>query len=967
MKIQHLLLIFSLFASFSLFANENDPCYYDTTPPWMACDYHTVVTLGSNGVGTAYAETFDDGSTDNCGIQKFEVRRMFQGWCGPGVDDDTQFGPYVQFCCEDLTGGSIWVVLKATDFKGNSNTCMVEVTVQDGGTVHFQCPPDIEVSCGYWFNESELWNPYGHFGTIVGYGQPQNPIWISDPGNPYVNDPHLWGYDGYAGGGSACGGGGGWGTPWVSIQEVIDLRNSCGVGKIRRKFFVEYGGWTDWCWQTIWVKDYTTSNYGITWPKDYFVDDCTSDLTQYDPNVLSPPYNKPIVGNGGYGSCNMIGYAYEDLVFTFAPGACYKILREWTVIDWCKYDPQHPWYGGIWKHTQVIKITNSHPPVFIDHCPDVVVEGVESDCSGRFIKNYEVTDDCTPTNLLKYDYKIDLYSNGSYDIKVEGVGQPHVNRVLPFGWHKILISVQDQCGNYSTCSHKIQVVDRKKPTPVCLHGISSVVMPIGGMVTIWAKEFNVSSEDNCTPAHKLKFSFGPNGQDMSRIFTCDDIGTVPLQIYVTDEFNNTQYCSTFIRIDDNEGTCDDMNRIEGTVSTFDGIPIPGAEIDLFKIMPNSSLKDDHNTKLSNELGQFETGFGTTSYNRQLIVEREGNPLEGISTLDLIALQRHILGIEKIELPEQLLAADVDGSGHVGVMDLITLRNILLGAPLETANLGWYFFEQSCTWEQPEDIFSMECSNGYQINQNNSFPMAVHFNAVKMGDVNFDLTNTAWHVTTRSATTYSLLIEKAENGILNFVASKEFDAFGMQFSLPMPESEYDLIDGVISMNQSNVRVDDQNELNVSWAKKEVSIIKEGDVLFSISMNEVENWISDLNFNNAGLQPEIYNEDREAINLQIQLSESLKSTTPEFENFDAVASPNPFGFSTTLNVQSPIQSVAELNIYNEVGAVVLNRELNLIKGNNAFTVTERELSTDGLYYYQVLIKETNDQLSGKLIKF
>jgi hypothetical protein len=295
---------------------------------------------------------------------------------------------------------------------------------------------------------------------------------------------------------------------------------------------VECGNWTEYCTQTIHVKDFYGGSYGIVWPKDYTVDDCGANLDNYAPDLLPPPYNKPSVGSGG--SCSLIGTAYKDLVFTFAEGACYKILREWTVIDWCKYNPDYPWSGGIWKHTQIIKIANHTAPVFNEPCDDIVVEGYENDCAGRYHRTYNVTDDCTPVEGLKYDYKIDLYANGSYDIMYEGTGAPTVDKVLPLGWHKILLYVEDQCGNKTTCSHKIHVVDKKKPTPVCLHGLSSVVMPIGGMVTIWAKDFDVSSYDNCTPQSKLKFSFSADVYEKSRVFDCDDIGVVPVQICVTD-------------------------------------------------------------------------------------------------------------------------------------------------------------------------------------------------------------------------------------------------------------------------------------------------------------------------------------------------------------------------------------------------------------------------------------------------
>ena len=53
-------------------------------------------------------------------------------------------------------------------------------------------------------------------------------------------------------------------------------------------------------------------------------------------------------------------------------------------------------------------------------------------------------------------------------------------------YHRILWTVEDGCGNLSTCEYLFRLEDCKQPSPVCV-GLSSVVMPTSGEVTIWAK------------------------------------------------------------------------------------------------------------------------------------------------------------------------------------------------------------------------------------------------------------------------------------------------------------------------------------------------------------------------------------------------------------------------------------------------------------------------------------------------
>ncbi|MEM6964337.1 MAG: HYR domain-containing protein, partial [Bacteroidota bacterium] len=109
----------------------------DNIAPIAICDEFTVVGLGSDGEALIEAITFDDGSTDNCGIVSIDARRMDNPNC-PGFDG-TPFGPVVPFKCCDK-GTPIMVEFRVTDAAGNSNTCMVEVEVQDKLDPVIVCP-----------------------------------------------------------------------------------------------------------------------------------------------------------------------------------------------------------------------------------------------------------------------------------------------------------------------------------------------------------------------------------------------------------------------------------------------------------------------------------------------------------------------------------------------------------------------------------------------------------------------------------------------------------------------------------------------------------------------------------------------------------------------------------------------------------------------------------------------------------
>ncbi|MBK7699652.1 MAG: hypothetical protein IPJ39_13410 [Saprospiraceae bacterium] len=60
-------------------------------------------------------------------------------------------------------GKTTLVALEVTDIHGNSNTCMVEVTVDDGLKPTLACPPNITLACSDYLDTSHL----EIFGTVV--------------------------------------------------------------------------------------------------------------------------------------------------------------------------------------------------------------------------------------------------------------------------------------------------------------------------------------------------------------------------------------------------------------------------------------------------------------------------------------------------------------------------------------------------------------------------------------------------------------------------------------------------------------------------------------------------------------------------------------------------------------------------------------------------------------------------------
>src|SRR5690606_12413393 len=113
--------------------------------------------------------------------------------------------------------------------------------------------------------------------------------------------------------------------------------------------------------------------------------------------------------------------------------------------------------------------------------------------------------------------------------------------------------------------------------------------------------------------------------------------------------------------------------------------------------------------------------------------KDNDYLEGVSTLDIIQIRKHLLGIQKFHSPYQYLAADVTGNQVVSVLDIVDLRKLILGVNTHfPGNTSWRFGRpgQNLTiadpWTFDETIFIP--SLGADLEN-------INFLGVKIGDVN----------------------------------------------------------------------------------------------------------------------------------------------------------------------------------------------------------------------------------------
>jgi uncharacterized protein YfcZ (UPF0381/DUF406 family) len=901
----------------------------DRMGPDIVCRQPRVISISDEP--EVPASSFVTSAVDNCGGPlTYAIRRM-GNICGGTTPDD--FGNYAEFCCDDVNQ-TITVIVQVTDARGNSNTCMTTVMVQDKLAPTITTPlPDISVSCEYPLNINNL----SAFGTLVATGATRNNIIINDP---YFYLPTgLAGRDGVYN--DNC--------PGATVTSTVrNMLNMCNTGQIKRDFVVtDRGGNTTTFTQTIYVIDRDPLDLSdITWPqKDVDFNNCN--IADPSPTITG----SPVINND---RCSQAAATYKDQTFSH-PIHCRYIRRTWEVIDWCQYKTNTPGSPGKFTYVQNIYVKNNVAPTIGNRvCRDTVI------CTGNICEAKGVTfnatgsDDCLPVTI-NWSYKIDLNNNGGTP-DFTGTGAT-VTRDYPMGIHRFTWEAKDGCSNISTCSFLFTVRDCKAPQAVAKNGLSINLMAGMGMADIWASDFNNQSFDNCTPNNQLKFSFSSNVNNIKRTFNCDSLGRRRIELWVTDLAGNQSRAITFIEVQDNHNTCTNTGNtgkvvISGNVHTEEKAKIEDAKVSIDGGETERHLMTDQSgSYLFNDLAMYN--------DYQLSPTKDGPYLDGISTLDLVLIQRHILGIKKLESPYKLIAADVNNSKSITASDLTELRKLILGLQDKFQNnTSWRFADGLYEFSDPAQPWTFAESLKYESLDANM--TTSDFIAVKIGDVNGTVSeNIIGKTQNRSSKVLSLQIPDTNlnegTHSVPVSVSEDVHISGIQFTLELPsgttyvglESEQLPLQ---SENIAHFTKDGKTYVNVSFHNIHgISLNKENtlfNLIFSIAKNTTARAVVKLAAH--GLQPEAYGEDLENISLGMRVSPN----TQVYEKYISQNTPNPFREETVIKYAQQNEGVVNITIYDAKGSAVYSQSNHQPAGEGQIMIQKNMLNDQyGVFFCKV----------------
>jgi len=939
----------------------------DVTKPSAVCIDQLNVSVPNEWGARVYVDDIDAGSYDACGIKSRLIRIK-------GSGDD--FAEYVTIGCE-YVHPNVQLELQILDIKGNENICWLDVEVED--KINPYCEPleNVVGDCEDYhtgdfgkttdtdedgeMEESEYIDLTGELLTIINTE-------FGDPATLKICSDNL--------DGNSCG-------VLDYEQQYQLLAWPCGEYRIRRRYRAK-----DWTgnvsnWNTQLITITAKQNWKITFPSDW--EGTCGDMA---------PAEDILIENG---ACDLLAYEVTEKQFEVPGDACFKLERTYHIINWCKYvagtDPveiariegDHGFSEGLmvtsegneeigyWTYIQVLKVHDDLAPTVTVINPDPCITGIEYDAEPYGEEDvtpgfapYECDEPKTWTaTALDCSANISwvgrLY-NAETDELVKEVESHEITHIVSNKeTYYAEFWAYDNCGNSGgNRGDDIKFWDCKKPTPYLLNGIAVEIMPTG-MIQVWASDLNQNSFDNCTDQSKLDLRIwadflGDAPTDLLGVlnlgkvitFPCERVGTNEVSVYVIDEEGNWDFATTYIIVQDNGNAC------FGFEPKMDGM-VAGQILD-----PNGEKVESVSMTIT---GGEEKAITTGADGKFMFMMPRGedytltptkdiNPLNGVSTFDLVLISKHILGVTPFESPYKYIAADVNKSGSITAFDMVQLRQLILNINTDfTNNDSWRFVDAA--YEFTSNNPAAETFGEFYNIENHSADLEnMDFIGVKIGDVNGNAkANSLLAADTRNTNgtltlvTTNRMVEVGETVKVAFNGANVEQVQGYQFTLNFAGHNAVVGEGIAKSNNFNTQLGERGLIATSWNGEATA----KDELFSLSFTATSSGLlSDLIAVSEDMTTaEAYNTAGDLMAVKLAFNNS--ATTTGFEL--GQNAPNPFNGETLINFTLPTAGNATLKVMDAQGKVLKVIAADYAKGANSITLKANELGATGILYYQL----------------
>lgn len=612
---------------------------------------------------------------------------------------------------------------------------------------------------------------------------------------------------------------------------------------------------------------------------------------------------------------------------------------------------------GHFSYRQIIKIVDTDSPL-VEPIPDTVFCDTTGICAADIFLAPPVVTECSDFYFVDYT----VVNDASGNTVANGVfpnGAPNFDTIfinnLPLGDYTVTYLISDGCGNAEEIIYTITVKDCLAPSAVCISGLA-INLSEEGTAEIWAADFDASSVDLCSEPISLSLSSDPT--ETSRSFSCQDLGTQLIQLWAHDAVGNSGYCTTFLVVQDTDPpACTFGSLVSGSIQTERSEGIENVKVTISgqeEYVIHTGIEGTYPIYTHFELG----------YDYSFVAEKDDNPTNGLSMMDLVLMRKHILGIEWLDSPYKMIAADVDRSGAITMSDAIELIKVMLEVQdTFSNNTSWRFIDATYVFPHPAYPWL------------EAFPEVINYNNIVLNNDNFDFVGFKVGDLDGSATPNSGLVgleERNTSGVLSLnIFDKKLEA-GQEYVIPISLPAENKIEGL--------------QMKLNWNTEQLEVLEiEEKVLTNEYFNDKELtggtlpivWVGE--YQNEELLHLIVRPKADVLLSEVLyldgfaeaytasgewLEVQLDFRTPSVgSSFLATNTPNPFEDITTLYIELPESQFSTLTVVDFSGKVVFEQSAFLENGRQQIPISTENWSS-GLYYYYWNVG--GEVVGGKMVK-
>jgi len=505
-------------------------------------------------------------------------------------------------------------------------------------------------------------------------------------------------------------------------------------------------------------------------------------------------------------------------------------------------------------------------------------------------------------------------------------------------------------------------------TPPLLVPETNLTVALGGprcIAELQPASLLLSYSDNCAPAGAIElrtrhlgagsgFPVAPNGARLT-LTPADLPGPVLAEVWARDTSGNAAFTFVSFQLTNPSGC---------TFALLPDTLQAGEALENVTWAMKTQTGQTSDTMYFSGDGMFPLAgdlFAGTNQDNELTIwpAKDNDPLNGISTLDLVKIHKHLLGLEPLVHAVQFITADVDRNYVISVHDASELRRLILGVYTELPdNTSWRFIPDDYVFPPPSNPIAGPIPESVTFDRHRTEPLP-DFIAVKVGDMSGNAVTSSLTESQpryRAALTLpdmrlvrgqSVLVpvHLTDLGALEGLqAAFEFDPARLKITSLQP--------GVLpEFSADNYYQPEPGLLTLSWANPAALPSGVREPLFYLEMAAVEPVLLSevLRLRPEHLQAEAYLAEARTADLALTFDPVAIPASEEV----LPAYPNPATGDFLVPINLTKDRNVRLEVFNVLGSQLYFSESDLPAGVHRMRVPVEYLNQDGFLVYRVAI--------------